>query len=269
MDPAVQFPDPVIDRLEMLWGDGFLSPGGPVEVHEIVAGLDLRGKRILDIGCGTAGPAIVLAAELGAGEVVGLDIEARLLDRAARHVERASLARRIRLQLVEPGQPLPFPDGSFDVVFSKDSIFHIADKQGLFGEVARLLPPTGVFAASDWLAHEDACAMPQFARYVELRELKVAMVTAARMKALMRQAGLRQITALDRSAEYADLLRADAERIDGPLRSRLAAAMGADRLARWERLRRACAEAVRCGGLRPTRLRGHSPKGPAQMDKAF
>ena len=165
------FSDAVIDRLHILWGPGFLSPGGPEEVRAIVSGLDLRGKRVFDIGCGTAGPAIVLAGDLGAGEVVGIDVDRRLLERAARHVERASLAGRIALKLVEPG-PLPFPDDSFDIVFSKDSIFHIADKEGLFREVARLLRPGGVFAASDWLADERAGAMPEFVRYLDLRELE-------------------------------------------------------------------------------------------------
>ena len=238
---------------------GFLSPGGPQEVREIVAGLDVRGKRILDIGCGTAGPAIVLAAELGAGEIVGVDVEGNLLDRALRHIEQASLLGRIRLELVRPG-PLPFPDDSFDIVFSKDSIFHIADKEGLFREVARLLRPGGAFAASDWLAHEHAGAMPEFVRYLELRELNFPMVTVARMKDLMRGAGLKQVAVLDRSARFAELFEHEADRIEGQLRSRFAAVIGEKKLARWASLRRACAAAVRCGGLRPTRLRGRSAK---------
>ena len=66
MTTDIRYPDDFIDRLHAIWGEGFLSPGGVEEVHQIVKGLDLAGKTVLDIGFGTAGPAIVLARELGA-----------------------------------------------------------------------------------------------------------------------------------------------------------------------------------------------------------
>ena len=47
-------------------------------------------------------------------------------------------ADRIGLLKVAPG-PLPFPPGTFDVVFSKDSIVHIPDKAALMAEVFRVL----------------------------------------------------------------------------------------------------------------------------------
>src|SRR3546814_5254164 len=54
----IQYPDEFIDRLHLIWGDAFLSPGGPEEVRAIVSGLDLEDGEVLDIGCGTGGPAI-------------------------------------------------------------------------------------------------------------------------------------------------------------------------------------------------------------------
>jgi len=66
---------------ELVWGKGFLSPGGPDNVKETVAGLDLADKLVLDIGCGIGGPALVLAGELGA-RVIGFDLEAPLIARA-------------------------------------------------------------------------------------------------------------------------------------------------------------------------------------------
>ena len=47
--------DKLIGMLERLWGDGWLSPGGPEEVRRLLAGMELRGKTILDIGCGAGG----------------------------------------------------------------------------------------------------------------------------------------------------------------------------------------------------------------------
>ena len=71
-----EYPDNFVDRLELLWGPGFLSAGGPAEVGEILAGVDVSGKSVLDIGCGTGGPAIVLARDLGAATVTGIDLAA-------------------------------------------------------------------------------------------------------------------------------------------------------------------------------------------------
>ena len=38
--------------LQLVWGDGYLSPGGPEEVARVLEGVELTGRRVLDIGCG-------------------------------------------------------------------------------------------------------------------------------------------------------------------------------------------------------------------------
>ena len=45
-------------------------------------------------------------------------------------VERAGLQDRIEIRRVSPG-PLPLSDAGVDIVFSKDSIVHIPDKEAL------------------------------------------------------------------------------------------------------------------------------------------
>ena len=47
------YPPEFIDKLELLWGIGFLSPGGPDEVKEILRDITVRDKMVLDIGCGS------------------------------------------------------------------------------------------------------------------------------------------------------------------------------------------------------------------------
>ena len=75
------YPEAELQFLEKVWGKGFVSPGGPEEVAEILRDVDFKNKRILDIGCGMGG---------------------------------------IEFRLVEPG-PLPFDEASFDIVFRKDA----------------------------------------------------------------------------------------------------------------------------------------------------
>ena len=52
-DSELLYDEQHISFLEDMWGDGFLSPGGADEAKLVVEGLDLRGKRILDIGSGS------------------------------------------------------------------------------------------------------------------------------------------------------------------------------------------------------------------------
>jgi phosphoethanolamine N-methyltransferase len=140
-----QYPADFVDRLEILWGEGFLSPGGPEEVREIVAGIDLTGKSVLDIGCGTGGVDVVLAGELNASRVVAIDVQADLLDRAQARLEsvHGHLAGKVEFKLVSAG-PLDWPNETFDVVFSKDSLIHITDKAAMYDEVLRVLKSGGV-----------------------------------------------------------------------------------------------------------------------------
>jgi hypothetical protein len=54
-----------VAQLETIWGEGFMSPGGPAEVGRIVAGVPIAGCDVLDIGCGTVGAPLASAQRRG------------------------------------------------------------------------------------------------------------------------------------------------------------------------------------------------------------
>ena len=252
-----QYPQEFIDRLHLVWGPGFLSPGGADEVGRIVEGLDLKGKTVLDIGCGAAGPAIVLARDFGA-QMVCLDVEKPLLDNARRNVEQAGVADSVEFRLVEPG-PLPFDANSFDGVFSKESMLHIPDKPSLFADVIRVLKPGGFFAASDWLKGEDAENDPGFQRYIADGHLNYKMATAAETEAAMAAAGFDNVSTVDRHKWYGPMALQELADIQGPLREQLIAASDVETYEKWLSSRKGSAPAFNSGGLRPTHLRGLKP----------
>jgi ubiquinone/menaquinone biosynthesis C-methylase UbiE len=142
------YDDAMVTFLETLWGDGYLSPGGPEEVARVLRGLDLAGRAVLDVGCDSGGITVSLARDHGAAKVIGIDVEAPVCARARARTQKAGLADRVEIRQVEPGPlPLPLPDASLDLVFSKDSIVHIPDKKALADEAFRVLRPGGWFAA--------------------------------------------------------------------------------------------------------------------------
>jgi len=210
----MQYPKAFSDALQFMWGEGFLSPGGPEEVREMLRDHAIGGRIVLDIGSGVGGVDILLAGEHGAAEVVGIDVEPRLIEEARERVRAAGLEDRIRFDLVEPG-PLPYADGSFDAVFSKDAMVHIPDKAALFAEVMRVLKPGGRFIAADWLWKEGAENSPSVMAWMAAIPLTFAFTTPAEAERDCR-------AALQASN------RREMEALEGPLREKLAAVVGPD-----------------------------------------
>jgi len=75
-----QYNDAVIASVEMVCGDGFMSPGGEQCVARIVEGLDICGKKVLEVGCGLGGVLVALVRNHDAGSVHGMDLEASVPD---------------------------------------------------------------------------------------------------------------------------------------------------------------------------------------------
>jgi len=140
----------MIHLLGLLGDEGYLVPGGPAETDELVQGLKLRGKRVLDVGSGLGGPACHLAKQHRA-VVTGIDVEPRLVRQARERAETLGLQTRATFMLVQPGQ-LPFPDESFDVIISTGNLSRIAAASALFAECFRVLAPNGTLRGIAWTA---------------------------------------------------------------------------------------------------------------------
>lgn len=252
------YPPRLIAMLEAIWGEGFLSPGGPDEVARVIGGHDLRGRSVLDIGCGAGGIDVALVATHGAGYVTGIDVEDPVIDHARALVARHGLTARIGLVKVAPG-PLPFPPGTFDVVFSKDSIVHIPDKHALMAEVFRVLKPGGRFLASDWLIGHDGPPSPEMAAYIAAEGLDFGMASPARYLDAMRAAGFADCETVSRNAWYRQQAREELARLKGPVGQAAAQVVGADFVAQnagiWERMIPVLDSGEHC----PTHLRARKP----------
>lgn len=107
-----------------------------------------RGLRALDIGCGTGTLAVAAARRNPGVEIVGLDPDDRVLDRARRKAARAGVAVRFDRGYA---QELPYPDGSFDRVLSSLMFHHLGRgaKVGMLAEVRRVLAPGGRLVLAD------------------------------------------------------------------------------------------------------------------------
>lgn len=254
----VEYTDQLVAVLETVWGDGFLSPGGPAEVAMVLEGTDLSGKRVLDIGCGTGGIDILLINKYRAGHVVGIDVEEPVLVESRRRAAREGLAEHLTYRLVKPG-PVPFADESFDVVFSKDAMIHIADKAALFKDVFRVLTPGGIFVASDWMRCDANPPSDDMRAYIDAEGLSFDMAPPENYAAALQMAGFDDITLRDRNSWYAALARNEYEEMQGPLYQTLVARAGQTETDRNIEVWRTMCVVLDSGELRPGHMRAVKP----------
>ncbi len=248
----------VIAFLGELWGEGYLSPGGPEEVARILEGIDLSGRTVLDIGSGSGGITVDLVRRHGAGRVIGIDVEAEVCRAARERAEQAGLAGRIEIREVAPG-PFPLPDASLDIVFSKDSIIHIPDKEWLAREAFRVLKPGGWFVASDWLIGHDGPPSPEMAHYIRCEDLDFAMASPGRYRRALEAAGFTDIRLVNRNPWYREQARAELARLTGPDRAKFEALIGAEAVAGQIRTWTAMVPVVESGEHCPHHFRGRKP----------
>jgi 27-O-demethylrifamycin SV methyltransferase len=105
------------------------------------------GMKVLDIGCGTGGPAICLAQEFGC-RVVGISTSRVGVERARRRAMDAGLNGNASFHVAD-GTATGFADQAFDLVWIMETSHLIPDKQRLLRESVRLLPPGGKLALCD------------------------------------------------------------------------------------------------------------------------
>ncbi len=107
------------------------------EPHVREAVGDVRGRTVLDLGCGTGRHSLRLA-DAGA-DVTAVDFSEGMLAEA----RKKPGADRVRFVAHDLHDPLPFPDAAFDLVVSGLVLEHLRDLGGFFREARRVLRPGG------------------------------------------------------------------------------------------------------------------------------
>ena len=106
--------------------------------------------RVLDVGGGIGGPARQLAHRIGC-HVTVLDLTAEYCAVGERLTAWTHLGDHVSFVHAN-ALDMPFPDATFDVVWTQHASMNISDKAGLYREIARVLRPGGRFAFFDVLA---------------------------------------------------------------------------------------------------------------------
>jgi MPBQ/MSBQ methyltransferase len=124
---------------------------GRAATEELAQWADVQPDHLLlDVGCGLGGTGRYLAAKSGC-RVVGLDVTDEYCRVAERMSALVGMADKTSFRQGS-ALALPFADAHFDVVWTEHVQMNIADKAGLYGEMARVLKPSGLLVFHDIFA---------------------------------------------------------------------------------------------------------------------
>ena len=197
-------------RYEKIFGDGYVSTGGPETTEYLCAKLGgaLRpGVRVLDVGSGIGGAAFHLARNYGAA-VTGIDLSPEMVDIALERSRRSDAPQAVTFLLGDVlSMTLP---GKFDVVWSRDALMHIPDKPRLFSRLHDLLGPGGRLVVTDY-ARGTTADSPEFRAYVA--QTGYHLTDPASYGRLLEGAGFVDVVVEDATGKFIDILEREPRRL--------------------------------------------------------
>nr|XP_040031376.1 phosphoethanolamine methyltransferase [Gasterosteus aculeatus aculeatus] len=196
-------------RYEKMFGSGYVSTGGPSTTKEFVDRLNLKpGQKVLDVGCGIGGGDFYMAKTFGVA-VLGIDLSENMVDIA---MERAIAEKMPSVQFeVADATRRSFPEGSFDVIYSRDTILHIDDKLALFKRFHSWLKPGGKLLISDYCGGEKPWTAT-FEAYVKQRGY--VLYTPSQYGEFIQEAGFCNVQSEDRTAQFIQVINAELQRAE-------------------------------------------------------
>ncbi|CAB1455075.1 unnamed protein product [Pleuronectes platessa] len=196
-------------RYEKMFGAGYVSTGGHGTTKEFVDLLTLKpGQKVLDIGCGIGGGDFYMAKTFGV-EVLGLDLSDNMVEIA---MERATNEKLPSVQFeVADATKRMFSEGSFDVIYSRDTILHIDDKLALFKRFHSWLKPGGKLLISDYCCGEKPWT-PVFEAYVQQRGY--VLHTPSQYGKIIEEAGFCSVRAEDRTDQFVRVIKTELQRAE-------------------------------------------------------
>ncbi len=113
-----------------LFRDMYRTHGGPID----------QADRVLDYGCGWGRTVRFFLKDLDPSKLWGADPVTEMIDICARH------NRWCNFEVIDPHPPTPFPDGSFDMIYSYSVFSHLSEgmADACLAELIRVLKPGGV-----------------------------------------------------------------------------------------------------------------------------
>ncbi|MBI0331546.1 methyltransferase domain-containing protein [Burkholderia plantarii] len=160
---AQRYTDPHnILRSEIIYGEGFQSPGGLAGFKAMLADrMALApGMRLLDIGSGLGGAAFYLSDRYDV-DVVGLDTAPRMTELSVIRQTTRDPHRRV-VFVNGDVHDAQLDAGGFDLIYSRDALMYEHAKPALFARCHALLKPGGRLFVTDFCRHHGSAEFDDY-----------------------------------------------------------------------------------------------------------
>lgn len=195
-------------RYEKIFGEGFISTGGIDTTREFVGYLKLKsGEHILDVGSGIGGGDFYMAENFGV-KVTGVDLSSNVVAIALDRW-REKECPNISFEVCDATKR-NFPESTFDVIYSRDTILHISDKRHLFSSFLKWLKPGGRLLISDYCCCDGQWS-EDYTLYVKQRGY--FLLSVKDYGKLLGDVGFVKVKAEDRTDQFVEMLKKELDRI--------------------------------------------------------
>ena len=147
------WPEERIKIAEIIWGPGFIGPGGSEHVLKLVQPFGMNSSmNVLDLGAGLGGPARAVAEDSKAW-LTGMENSDALAFAGMVRSTNAGMSKKAPITHAD-FETIELRPKFFDRVYSKEALFTVADKERLFKMVFEALKNEGQFVFTDYMVRE-------------------------------------------------------------------------------------------------------------------
>jgi len=157
------------------------------------------GEKVLDL-CSALGAGVRFLTRMYGVRASGLDGTPHMLEEARRRTAAEGLDIEYKLGDVTS---IPWPDGTFDVVWGEDAWCYVVDKARLISEAARVLKRGGRIAFSDWVEAPGGLDPASARRICDFMKFP-DMQTQKGYEGLLAANGLKPVLSEDLTPHFAD-----------------------------------------------------------------
>ena len=182
-----------------------MAEGGAEAIENMFQGIPLKHQKMLDIGSGLGGCAFYLAKNYDA-HVTGVEISPWMVEESKRRTP-TRLRNLSQFVLIQADHVLPFADNTFDIVYSKGVLTHVAQKEKIFKEMHRVLKPNGKLVIEDWLSPKQGEWGNHIQEMAASEGLILFAETENRYQSLLKATGFGDIHMRSESEHYAQYNR--------------------------------------------------------------
>lgn len=190
---------------ELIWGDGFVLPGGDEYFVELVKPLGLTpAMSVLDLSAGLGGGTRALTRKFGV-RANGMEASERLAGLAMEKSTMADLAKKAPVRCYDP-DGLELPKGKFDCIVAREAFYGVADKENLLDAVEKALKEKGQILFTDLVVRAAKLETAAMTAWRNAEPTPTWPSSADEYAALARRLGLDMRVSEDMTEKYRGLI---------------------------------------------------------------